>query len=50
LEIMVTSTPAFKELIESRRNRREDWFQVQAGHVEICNVPIPARLRSPVGR
>ena len=50
LEIMLTGTPAFKELIESRRNRREDWFQVQAGHVEICNVPIPARLRSPVGR
>ena len=50
LEIMLTGTPSLKELIESRRNRREDWFQVQAGHVEICNVPIPARLRSPVGR
>ncbi len=43
LEIMLTGTQAFKELIESRRNRREDWFQVPAGHVEICNVSIPAR-------
>ncbi len=40
LEIMLTGTPAFTELIESRRNRREDWFQAQAGRVDICNVPI----------
>src|SRR5438552_7410343 len=36
LEIMLTGTPAFTELIESRRNRREDWFQAQAGRVDIC--------------
>ena len=46
LEIMRTDTPAFGELIESRRNRREDWFQVQAGHIEIGNVPIPVRVKS----
>jgi peptidylprolyl isomerase len=46
LEIMRTGTAAFRDLIESRRNRREDWFQVQAGHVEIGNVPVPARLRN----
>lgn len=48
LEIMRTDTPAFGELIESRRNRHEDWFQAQAGHIEIGNVPIPARLKSAV--
>jgi len=46
LEIMRTGTPAFTELIESRRNRREDWFQVQAGRIEIGNVPVPVRLNS----
>jgi peptidylprolyl isomerase len=46
LEIMRTDTAAFRELIEARRNRREEWFQVQAGRVEIGNVPVPARLRS----
>jgi uncharacterized protein (DUF2132 family) len=46
LEIMRTNTPAFQELIESLRNRREDWFQVQAGHVEIGSVPIPTRSMS----
>lgn len=45
LEIMRTDTPVFQDLIESRRNRREDWFQAQAGHIEIGNVPVPARLK-----
>ena len=43
LEIMRTDTPAFLRLIESRRNRPEDWFHFQAGHIELCNVPIPVR-------
>jgi len=43
LEVMRTDTPVFRDVIESRRNRHEDWFHVQAGHIEICNVPIPVR-------
>ena len=46
LEVMRTDTPAFRELIESRRNRREDWFQFQADRIEIGNVPIPVRPRT----
>ncbi len=46
LEVMRTDTSAFQELIESRRNRREGWFQTPAGHIELCNVPIPVRLKS----
>jgi peptidylprolyl isomerase len=46
LEIMRTDTTAFKELIEARRNRREPWFQVPAGHIEIGNVPLPVRPRN----
>jgi len=46
LEIMRTDTAAFRDLIESRRNRLEPWFQVQAGHIEIGNVPVPVRLRN----
>jgi peptidylprolyl isomerase len=45
LEIMRTDTATFRDLIESRRNRHEPWFQVQAGHVDIGNVPVPVRLR-----
>jgi peptidylprolyl isomerase len=44
LEILRTDTPTFSKLIESRRNRPEEWFHTQAGHIELCNVPIPVRL------
>jgi peptidylprolyl isomerase len=43
LEILRTDTPTFQRLVESRRNRKEEWFQVPAGHIEISNVPIPVR-------
>jgi peptidylprolyl isomerase len=43
IEILRTDTATFRELIEARRNRREPWFQFQAGVVEIGNVPVPSR-------
>jgi peptidylprolyl isomerase len=46
LEIMRTDTPTFKALIESRRNRREDWFAVPTGRIEIGNVPVPVQPKS----
>ena len=46
LEILRTDTATFQELIESRRNRHEEWFQTQAGRIEICNVPIPVRTKN----
>ena len=48
LEIMRTDTAAFRNVIESRRNRREPWFQTQAGHIDIANVPVPIRPRTIV--
>ena len=44
LEVLRTDTATFTALVESRRNRRDDWFKVPAGHVELCNVPIPVRV------
>jgi peptidylprolyl isomerase len=43
LEVMRTDTPTFTALIESRRNRRDDWYKVPAGHIDVCSVPIPVR-------
>jgi peptidylprolyl isomerase len=43
LEVLRTDTPTFTALVESRRNRHDDWFKVPAGYVELCNVPIPVR-------
>jgi peptidylprolyl isomerase len=43
LEVLRTDTPTFEALVESRRNRRDEWFKALAGHIELCNVPIPVR-------
>jgi peptidylprolyl isomerase len=43
LEVLRTDTPTFAALVESRRNRQDDWYKVPAGHIELCNVPIPVR-------
>jgi peptidylprolyl isomerase len=43
LEVLRTDTVTFRNLIESRRNRHEPWFQFQSGRIEIGNVPLPVR-------
>lgn len=43
LEVMRTEAPVFQQVIESRRNRREEWFHVPTGRIEIANVPVPQR-------
>ena len=43
LEILRTDTPTFDALVESRRNRRDDWYLAPAGRIDLCNVPIPVR-------
>jgi peptidylprolyl isomerase len=45
LEVLRTDTPTFAALIESRRNRPEEFFKVKAERIEVCNVPIPVRPR-----
>lgn len=46
LEELRTDTQTFTEYVEARRNRHEEWFKVPAGHVDVCNVPIPVRARA----
>ena len=43
LEIMRTDTASFRALVEARRNRRDEWYLVPAGYIDVCNVPIIAR-------
>lgn len=50
LEVMRTDTPTFAAYVEARRNRREEWFKVPAGHVDVCNVPVPVRSRAVAPR
>ena len=43
LEVIRTDSPAFAALIESQRNRRDAWYKVPAGHIDLCSVPIAVR-------
>jgi peptidylprolyl isomerase len=43
IEVIRTDTPTFRALIESRRNRRDEWYKVPAGSIDLCNVPIAVR-------
>jgi peptidylprolyl isomerase len=45
LEVLRTDTSFFKEWLESKRNRKEDWFHYQVNHIDVCNVPIPVRVK-----
>ena len=48
IQVLRTDTRTFHRLLEQRRNRREDWFKFNPGHIDLCNVPLPVRI--PVAR
>ena len=43
LEVLRTDTATFDALAEARRNRSDDWYLHKAGHIDLCNIPIPVR-------
>jgi len=46
LEVLRTDTATFRAVVESRRYRREEWFQRSAGRIDVCNVPIVVRQKT----
>jgi peptidylprolyl isomerase len=44
IQVLRTDTPTFEALVESRRNRRDAFYVTPAGHIDLCNVPLPVRL------
>lgn len=45
LEALRSTSATFTAVIEARRNRRDDWYKVPAGHIDLCNVPLPVRTK-----
>lgn len=45
LETLRTDSATFRDVIDSRRFRRESWFLEPVGHINLCNVPLPVRVR-----
>ncbi|MGH8027329.1 MAG: peptidylprolyl isomerase [Pseudoxanthomonas sp.] len=44
LELLRTDSKAFVDATEARRNRRDDFYKRPAGHIDLCNVPLPVRV------
>lgn len=44
IELLRTDTETFRDLVEARRYRAEEWFVDPTGRIELCNVPVPARF------
>ena len=42
-EVMRTDSAAYQAVLEAQRNRGGPWSKVTAGHVDLCNAPIPVR-------
>ena len=43
LQLLRTDSKTFATVVESRRNRRDEWYKRPAGHIDLCNVPLPVR-------
>lgn len=46
LELLRTDSKTFKRLVEAKRNRHDSFYTQPAGHVGICNAPLPVREKS----
>ena len=44
LQVLRTDTQTFRDVVEARRNRRDDFYKRPAGHIDLCNVPLPVRV------
>ena len=47
LQLLRTDSKTFVEATEARRNRRDDFYKRPAGHIDLCNVPLPVRVAKP---
>jgi peptidylprolyl isomerase len=45
LEVFRTDTPAFDALVAASRNRNDDFYHNPAGYIDLCNIPIPVRVK-----
>lgn len=44
IEVLRSDSAAFRDATEARRNRVDDFYKRPAGHIDLCNVPVPVRI------
>jgi peptidylprolyl isomerase len=45
LRVLRTDTKSFRDATEARRNRVDEFYKRPAGHIDLCNVPIPVKTK-----
>jgi peptidylprolyl isomerase len=43
IEVLRTNSATFLAVLGQRRQRHEPWFKFSPDHIDLCNVPLPAR-------
>ncbi|MGN2253736.1 peptidylprolyl isomerase [Frateuria sp. GZRe12] len=43
IEVLRTDSPTFAKLVEAKRNRRDAFYTVPAGKIDLCSIGIPSR-------
>ena len=43
LRVLRPDSATFADVVEARRNRRDDFYKRPAGHIDLCNIPLPVR-------
>ncbi|WP_349986633.1 peptidylprolyl isomerase [Stenotrophomonas sp. WHRI 8082] len=43
IQVLRTESKTFAATVEARRNRVDDFYKRPAGHIDLCNIPVPVR-------
>jgi peptidylprolyl isomerase len=43
-QVLRTDSPTFAAMVQNRRFRRDAWYKVAAGRIDVCNLPVPVRV------
>ena len=44
LQVLRTDSRTFADAVEARRNRVDGFYKRAAGHIDLCNIPLPVRI------
>lgn len=44
LQVLRTDSKTFAAAVEARRNRVDSFYKRAAGHIDLCNIPLPVRI------
>ncbi len=48
LQVLRTDSKTFADAVEARRNRVDSFYKHPAGHIDLCNIPLPVRTGAQV--